>query len=71
MNDGRNGCVLGNGKAFRPKDTNRKYAGAEVRLIVAWGWSYRTSGRGIVAIGGEGGLLALSKFPGHDERERM
>lgn len=71
MNDGGDGCILGNGKAFRPKDANRKYAGAKVRFIVAWRWGDRTGGRGIVAVGGEGRLFALSKFPRHDERERM
>jgi len=71
LNDGRDGCIVRYGKAFRPKDANGKNAGAEVGFTIAWSWSYGTSGRGIIAVGGKGRLFALSKFPGHDERERM
>lgn len=71
MDDGRDGGALGNGKTFGPKDANGKNASAEAGFVVAWRWSYRTSGRGIIAVGSEGGLFTLSEFPGHDKRERM
>ena len=71
MDDGRDGAALGDGKAFCPKDANGKDARAEAWFVVAWRWGYRTSGRGIIAVGGEGRLFTLSKFPRHDKRERM
>jgi len=67
LNDGRDGSALGDGKTFCPEDADGEDASAEARLVVAWCRGYRTSGRGIIAVGGESGLFTPSKFPGHDK----
>jgi len=66
LDDGGDGSALGDGKAFCPEDADGEDAGAEARFFVGWRRGYRTSGRGIIAVGAESGLFALSKFPGHD-----
>ena len=66
MDDGGDGSALGDGDTFCPEDADGEDAGAEARLFIGWRRGYRASGRGIIAVGAESCLFALSKFPGHD-----
>jgi hypothetical protein len=72
LNDGRDGGTLGDGEAFRPKDADGEDASADAGFLVwpLWRWGYRTSGCGVIAVCGKGDFLTLSKFPGHDKKEK-
>lgn len=66
MDNGGYGGALGDRKTFCPEDADGEDASAEARFFVGWRRGYRTSGCGIIAVGAESGLFALTKFPGHD-----
>jgi hypothetical protein len=66
LNNGRDGGTVGDRKVFCPENADGKDASAETGFGVAWSWSYRTSGCGVVTVSGEGGLFGFTKSPGHD-----
>jgi hypothetical protein len=67
LNNGRDGGTLGDRNAFCPENADGEDASAEARFLVAWSGGYRTSGRDVVTVSGEGGFFAFAKLPGHDD----